>query len=117
MYDMSHEEFHESARRAVAAHHQRLRDDGLMGTEQAFPCLFSPGDRIFIKRVGPSGGKSTYIALTTVNHGGTTMVALSPKEARRFAAALLDNIEDADPAKATLTFPNLPVIEEGGEDK
>ena len=113
---MSHEEFHESARKAVAAHHQRLRDDGLMGEERYFTCNLTPGDRIALKRVGPSGGSSTYIAIGMTNHGEGMMVALSPQEARRFAAALLDNIESCDPAKPLLSIPEPP-FSEGGEDK
>lgn len=108
---MSHEEYHEAAREAQHKYLAARKDDGLLGELKEYSCVLSPGDSVGIQRIGPEKGKSTYVAVGMSNHGNTMLVALSPKEARRFAAGLLDAIEECDPQRPIIFVP-VPEVED-----
>lgn len=112
--DTNHDDYHEAMRKGQQAYSARVKADGLRGDTRIVRCMISPGDKLNLTRVGPVGGQSTHVVVAMTVHGedaGTIM--LSPANARRLTAALLDLIEECDPSTPLIALPELP---NGGEN-
>ena len=105
--DESHESYHEAAQEGQKSYAERVKADGLRGDTHLFRCMLSPGDRLGVTRMGPVGGKSTHIVVNMGIHGEAVgSIMLTPAEARKLVATLLNDIEDCDPGKPLLKIPD-----------
>lgn len=102
-----HEEYHHKQMEAQKAHRSALEADNMVSESRTFNCYLSPGDSLAVRRVGIPSGKATHISLTSIEHGQGVNVALTVMDARRLAAALLDLVEEADPARPVMLVPDV----------
>ncbi|MEV0267704.1 hypothetical protein AB0H43_02925 [Hamadaea sp. NPDC050747] len=65
------------------------------GPARKVMCAANPGDYAYV-RSGRTVGGSGFVGLVNLADGETTQVVLSPADARRYAAGILDAADEAD---------------------
>ena len=89
---------------AMKAHRERMISDGMLSEEIGWPCILSPNDGVSVQRIGPGDTSSTYIrikvTMRTPQGDQVAFACLYPPEARAFAAEILNEADEADPAPA-----------------
>lgn len=66
------------------------------GEITAVPCAFDPEDGASVRRMGAVNNAGTRVAIATVMGDEETAVAVTPADARAFAAAILNAADEAD---------------------
>jgi hypothetical protein len=76
---------------------RRLEEIGLVGHLAAIECSQTEGDFATVRRLGREGEpQPPYVSIGVVEDGLPNVVVLTPTDARKYAAAILNAADEAD---------------------